>query len=140
MNLADFNLALQEWPAEVMAQDAAPMQRNVLTELAAGLIDGTPILLPIQEGSGHAKRNWRVDLHRAHGVAELSGADPGGTLTKAEGRNVIARITTKPVDFATISNPVDYMDALANGSSKQAPAGWIERVVASVNAKYARVK
>ena len=140
MNVADFNAALQKWPDEVMAKDAAPMQRNVLTELAAGLIDSTPVLLPLQEGSGHAKRNWRVELHRAYGAAELLGADPTGALTKAEGRQVIERITTKPVDFATVSNPVDYMDALANGSSKQAPAGWVERVVAGVNAKYARVK
>jgi hypothetical protein len=140
MNLADFNRELQQWPDEVMAQHAAPMQRNILTELADGLIEGTPVLLPIKEGSGHAKRNWRVDLYRAYGTTELSGADPTGALAKAEGRNVITRITDKPVDFATISNPVDYMDALANGSSKQAPAGWIDQVVASVAAKYARVR
>lgn len=146
--LPQFNAELAAWPQKVLAESGTKMQRDILTDLFVGFVDGNPVgdprlwkrrAPPDYEG-GHSKRNWRVYLHRDYAAAERAGIDPTGSIVKAEAAAVIGRIRTKPVDFATISNPVEYMDALANGWSKQAPAGWMEQNVARVSAKYARVR
>lgn len=140
MNVAAFNQALQEWPREVMARDAAPMQRNVLADLVNGFIDETPAADPQYRNSGKAKRGWQVFLYRAFEATERPGPDPLGIAAKTEAGIVIAGVRDKPVPLATIANPVDYIEKLANGYSKKAPAGWFERVIARVTAKYARVR
>lgn len=142
MNVADFNRALEQWPRTVMAKDAVPMQRNVITDLVNGYIDATPAADPQFRNSGKAKRGWQVLLRRAYAVEDRQAVatDPAGAIAKAEAATVIAGITGQPAPMATIANPVDYIEALANGYSKKAPAGWFERVTALVSAKYARVR
>ena len=147
--LPQFNAELASWTDRVALQDGAKMQRDLLTDLLYGVVDGNPVgdprlwnppVAPKGYKGGHSKRNWRVYLHRDYSGGERPGVDPTGSVVKAEGRAVIARITTRPVNFATIANPVEYMDALANGWSSQAPAGWIEQTIARVSARYQRVR
>jgi len=142
MNVAEFNRELEKWPPTVLAKDAVPMQRGILTDLVNGFIDETPAADPKFRGSGRAKRGWQVFLRRALAVDEPQAAvqDPTGTVAKAEAATVIGGITERPVPLATIANPVDYIEKLANGYSRQAPAGWFERVTATVSAKYSRVR
>lgn len=140
MNVAQFNRALQGWPDQVMRDHAAPLQREILTDLVGGFVDATPVADRRFARSGHARRGWRVDLFRSYQQVEQSGVDPTGAVTKSEAAQVIAGIREKPAQLATISNPVEYIEALAKGSSKQAPAGWFEQVVARVEAKYSRVR
>jgi len=148
-NVKEFNAELAAWTEKVVMPAAAKMQRDVIRDTAYGFVDGNPVGDPTTWVSqrpkpgykgGHSKRNWRVYLYRSYEGGEKNGVDPSGILVKSEIDSVIARIADKPVDFVTISNPVEYMDRLANGWSKQAPAGWIEAVVASVTQKYARVR
>jgi len=148
-NVQQFNAELAAWMERVVMPAAAQMQRDVLRDTAYGFVDGNPVGDPRFWVSqrpkpgyvgGHSKRNWRVYLHRSYEGGERNGVDPTGQLVKSEIDVVVGRIGAKPVDFVTISNPVEYMERLANGWSKQAPAGWIEAVVARVTQKYARVK
>lgn len=141
MKVEEFNRTIAAWPAEAVRDHGVPLQRDVLTDLLDGVVDGTPVggrleAQALPRGAGHAKANWSVTLHRTYSATERPGADPTGATTKAQGAAVIGGIHGRPVDYATIANPVPYMDALANGYSKQAPAGWIDRVVAAVTAKY----
>lgn len=129
MNVVEFNRELREWPDKVAMEQAAQMQRNIMTDLSQGFIDATPVAPARYRGAGHAKRNWRVELHRALAATERTGVDPTGGIVKSEAAEVIARIKDRPVPFATISNPIDW--------SRQA---WFGAVIARVAVKYARVR
>ncbi len=102
---------------------------------------------PVDEGV--ARSNWRVGLGAAP-TAIIDAYSPGKNLGIGEKANASAAIAA---GFARInsvrgvsgrggglqvaviiSNNVPYIEKLNNGSSKQAPAGFIEAALSEVNA------
>lgn len=94
------------------------------------LVLGTPV------NTGRARSNW---IAQAGGPAtsEIGPYSPGVGLGIGEGANAAAALnqgrsaiaSRQPGQDIYISNNVDYIEDLNNGSSAQAPAGFVEQAV-----------
>lgn len=104
----EFAGRLREFEGFVRKQGEV-LAKRVACEAFIGLVNGTPV------DTGNARRNWRIG----------NGGDPVSTIA-----------AMKPGDRLSITNPTPYMEALERGHSKQAPAGWIQRVLDRVVAKF----
>lgn len=149
-----FRLEIDEWLRREVQQKPVDLQKRIVAEALTQIVQATPVgnatkwaanikraakgLPPLPRGyvGGQARRNWQVSVG-VPAVAALPGTDPSGGNTLSEGYGRIAGLTVPSRVY--ISNPLDYMDALENGWSKQAPQGMVARAVAAISAKYARV-
>lgn len=84
------------------------------------LISSTPV------DTGRARANWQVGVGSPL-FSELPDTDPSGAATTA--RNNAAIATSPPREDIFISNNLPYIGRLNEGSSAQAPAGFVERAV-----------
>lgn len=108
----------------------------ILRNLIAGSPVGNPSLwqnpasAPDGYVGGHFRRNWIVSLGGFNDT-EIAGEDNVGAATAAAGKATIAgwkaakRIRTNIV----IQNNVPYANRLAQGWSRQASAGWVDRQI-----------
>lgn len=105
---------------------AVDLQKRAIAEVFAGLVQGNPVgnpslwKRPARKGyvGGTSRRAWRIEV--------------GGVL----GSTVAQLGSVKLGDRVRVLNEVPYMQALNEGHSRQAPAGWIQAVVERVAAKY----
>ncbi len=85
------------------------------------VIFGTPI------DTGHAKANWQVGIDNPI-TKEIEEEDPGqGEATIARNASIIRGIP--PGSDIILSNNVPYINRLNEGSSSQAPAGFVQIAV-----------
>jgi hypothetical protein len=112
------------------------LQQRVVAETLHGLTQTNPVgnrelwkqnrsriarglpLLPKGYVGGRSRAGWKLSIGGDDVVNAIRGMQPGQSLR--------------------IVNPAPYMEALNRGHSSQAPAGWIDAVIARVLAKYAR--
>lgn len=79
---------------------------------------------------GHFRRNWIVSVG-GFNETEIEGVDPAGAATAATGQAAIeawknaGRLRANLV----IQNNVPYANRLAQGWSRQAPAGWVDQQI-----------
>ncbi len=150
----EVNRQIDQWFAGVKKQ-ALEKQKSFLEDLHSELVDRNPVgdkaawavniarakrglpALPRDYVGGHSKRNWQISFD-APARAELPGVDPSGLRTKREARSKLNLLTKSRSVF--LSNPVDYVEALDRGWSRQAPQGFIAQAVAAVTAKYERIR
>jgi len=89
--------------------------------------------------TGRARANWRVNLD-----APLSGTtpatDPSGQAAISQGQGVIAGFDPSHNREIHITNNLDYIEPLNNGTSAQAPAGFVEKAVQSGAAAARKLK
>lgn len=82
--------------------------------------------------TGHARANWQATIG-AETTAELEEVDPSGQGAIAKARAVLE--TRQPEQTIHITNNVKYVPRLNEGSSSQAPAGFVQAAVnTAVNA------
>lgn len=100
--------------------------RRVTLNIHRAVVD----LTPVDEGT--AISNWRVSLSPPSAGA-IPAYVPGKNRSTAEQNRVAAKeqgvlaLSVPPKPFiAYIYNNVEYIQQLNNGSSKQAPAGFVE--------------
>jgi hypothetical protein len=86
-------------------------------EVHGNLVEATPV------DTGHARINWTPTLVAPSRV-EIPGADPGAAVDP-----VAALGPASPGDAMVIANNVPYIRRLNEGSSPQAPAGFVEKAV-----------
>jgi hypothetical protein len=149
-----FKLEIERWLSEEVPARAVQMQKQIVAETFTAIVQATPVgnstrwkgnqkralkgLPPLPKGyvGGQARRNWQIAIG-APARSPLQGVDATGARALSDGFAVVGRITQPSAVW--ITNPLDYMDALENGWSKQAPAGMVAQAVAAISAKYARV-
>ena len=81
---------------------------------------------------GHFRRNWQVVAGLAGEPAELDGVDTtAGAEPLARGKATIdaAAVSDRTIVSIVILNNVPYANRLAQGWSRQAEAGWIDREI-----------
>ena len=111
-DLADFGAGIEE---EVNA-----VKRKAALRVLTGVTLATPV------DTGRARGNWTVSLGTPD--SSLSEAtDKSGGATIAKGSAVISRAL--PGDMIFIANSLPYIVRLNDGSSRQAPAKFVERAV-----------
>lgn len=150
-----FKLEIEDWIARQVPERAVQFQKQIVAETFTAIVQATPVgnqtrwkrnveriakgKQPLPKGyvGGQARRNWQLSIGTPSRTV-LPGVDQTGQRALSEGYGVIGRITQPSAVW--ITNPLDYMDALENGWSKQAPAGMVAQAIAAVSAKYARVQ
>ena len=117
--------------AAQVGRNVSATQRRATSVLARELILHTPV------DEGTARSNWQVGL-TAHSASPRSAYAPGNQLGMGETRNASASIAAAyaAVNRAPIgsdlyvSNPLDYIDDLDDGASRQAAPGLVQRALA----------
>lgn len=115
-------------------------QRKATKALARELILGTPVDV------GTARSNWQVGT--TPGASPRGAYAPGSKLGIGEGQNAAAAIAAAyaAVDATPtgadlyVSNPLDYIDELDKGHSRQAPPGLVKRALAVARQEVRRIK
>lgn len=111
-----------------------------LTALAidAAVVTSTPV------DTGRARSNWRVSTEKQSDVFDAYAKGKGG---KTVGENTSAALDQgkAAVDAATgntiyISNNLPYIEPLNDGSSAQAPAGFVELAVQAGEAEVKKIR
>ncbi len=104
------------------------------------LVEATPV------DTGAARSNWLVGRGRPR-QAVIPPYAPGKKLGRGERRNASAAISagfaairqfkTRPI---FVGNNLDYIEFLNDGTSKQAPAGFVERAIIEGQAQVRRMR
>jgi len=107
--------------ADAMELDIALVTQKITIDIHADIVRGTPV------DTGHARANWQIGI----------GSWPTTTLAAKDKQPLGSDPAIKP-DVATIdgekviyvTNALPYIGVLEDGSSKQAPVGFVGLAVA----------
>jgi hypothetical protein len=110
-------------------QLARRIDRNVdiAVKLVAVAVNQT-VVLTTPVDTGQARNNWRVSLGTPI-TDTTSEVDPTGTTRIQSNNSVIRRRSPRARQSIYITNNLPYIEALNNGRSAQAPAGFVQRAV-----------
>lgn len=117
----------------VLDKDFGATTFAILRNLIAGSPVGNPDLWinPPPPGyvGGHFRRNWQVTVG-GFAETELEGEDNTGASSLASGKAVIdGFVRSGGGANLVIQNNVPYANRLAQGWSRQAKAGWVDRQI-----------
>ena len=100
--------------------------RKVTLDLTAELVRETPV------DTGWARNNWvpRVGRPETEPVGAPGNPGPGAAARSAGEAQVLGYRLGQGSVFVT--NNVPYIEALNDGHSPQAPAGWVQRAIRRV--------
>lgn len=115
-----------------VAQDVEPAVDDTLRKVA--LVANQTLVVATPVDTGRARANWQVSIN-AEVDAELDSTDAHGAITRNEG--VIKGYRGGEI---LIQNNVPYIGALNNGSSAQAPAGFVEKAIQAAARAVSRAK
>lgn len=108
---------------------ASNLNKTVSRAIVADLTDVTPV------DESTAISNWQLSIHEAV-AGDRTAFVLGSQGSTKDASAAAARSTAerqlrvkRPEDFVYISNVLPYIVPLNDGSSKQAPAGFVERSV-----------
>ncbi len=99
-------------------QEVNKVKRKAALQILTSVTLATPV------DTGRARGNWNVRIGAPDGGASEN-KDRSGGATIAKGSAVISRAL--PNDTVFITNNLPYIVSLNDGSSKQAPAKFVER-------------
>lgn len=122
VNRRKFEADLEKF-ADSLGLEVVTVQKKVALDIFGDLVAGTPV------DTGRAMNNWNISV----GVLDKNTTDIGGTDKAIEAIKSAAALselaTLKPFQTVWLSNSVGYIGFLEEGSSIQAPNGWVERAV-----------
>jgi len=148
-----FAIELSRFTRDKVPAAMVEFQRRIVAELLTAIVLRTPVgnhtrwkanieraargLAPLPKGyvGGQARRNWQVSIG-SPATSRIQGTDSSGTDTINDGIVVLGSLTAP--GRVWISNPLEYMEPLENGWSKQAPQGMVAKALADIEAKYSR--
>lgn len=112
--------------AKVVERQARIIIRDVAASIVAELVARTPVggppTSPHDPHPRLARSNWSARPGDNEAVNLRQPEDAAATIARAR--------AAPPADTYTISNPTPYLSRLNEGSSTQAPAGFIEAGIA----------
>jgi hypothetical protein len=107
---------------------------KVVREVALGITQTVVSATPVD--TGRARSNWQVDIGSAsRGVLPAFAAGEGGSTSGANSQAALERARTVIETYDAgdgeihITNNLPYIARLNEGSSAQAPAGFVEQAV-----------
>ena len=123
MTLTDLGKKLNTL-ADNLPTNASTLVKKVAEDVHTHVVVYTPVK------TGKARSNWLVTLREdSSDVIPTHGVEGSISTTLNEGRSVIQN--AKKGDSIHIVNNVDYIGELNEGSSTQAPAGFVQSAVVS---------
>lgn len=121
----DFQIELDEEFAEKVEGGLLRLVQTVAMEVDAGVRAKTPV------DTGNARASWNTSLNEPVYREQPAIGHPGNA-------SAVAGMTKPEVVYVT--NSAEYISALENGHSKQAPQGMVALTIAEVEAKYSRTQ
>lgn len=128
-SLAEFTRRMAKRAKEI-EEGATRVVRTVALAADQAVVLGTPV------DTGRARSNWlasvgapRRDTIEPYSPGSGLGTSEGGNAQGAIAQAVLATATLQPGQSVFIANNLPYIGALNDGSSLQAPAGFVEAAV-----------
>lgn len=106
----------------------------VTRRLGLSVLSGVVLRTPVD--TGRARANWQVGLGLTERGTDEAAFDKAGSATIAAGGAVMAG--QKGFQPISITNSVPYIGRLNDGSSQQAPAGYVESTLAGLGLETGR--
>lgn len=141
-NFAEFNKEIDDF-AKTIPDKVSTLQKKIVLEALKRLVEKTPV------ATGRAKGNWQVAIDMA-AEGQLEVTDKEGVATVTKGIAAIADLP--PYSIVWISNNVDYIEFLEDGSgrgptekltsdghSTQSPAGMLAITIEELRTMFERV-
>jgi len=122
----EFDMQLDREMEEMEGEILATSQEIAL-DAYSSVKEKTPV------DTGFALNSWFIDLGD-----DASRDDNGGVDTAAQ--DTVTVMDAKPFQAITIANGAEYIGALEDGHSNQAPNGMVSVTLAEMESKYRRVK
>lgn len=121
--MTDLKKMMDDLYNEVVVQGLEKDVRRTALQVFKNIVQMTPVEF------GGAKLNWNVDIN----VIDLSLTPPPATAPDAGFYNELKALSAtaryKAKDIIYISNNLPYIERLNEGSSQQAPAGYIQSAI-----------
>lgn len=114
-NIREFTMGLDRFVDEIDT-NVEKIHRGVALEGLKGVVRMTAV------DTGRARANWQV-TQNVPATSEVDATDKRGTKTRRAGFEEAQKATAYSVTH--ITNNVDYIEDLENGSSQQAPQGML---------------
>jgi len=121
-NLKKFEIDVDKF-ADSLGLDVALVVKKLSFDIFADVVVGTPV------DTGRAMNNWVISIGSpSRDVTDVGGSSASIAASK-EGTAVGKLAEVKPFDTVWISNNLPYIGFLEEGTSKQAPKGWVEKAI-----------
>ncbi len=124
VDLKQLDVDIEKWSND-MGIEVNLVIKKLAFDMFSDIVQATPVL------TGRAKNNWNISV----GSVDESITEEGGDSAtiesnqKSKAKEALAEITTFPPTLIVISNSLPYITELNEGSSTQAPAGFVERAI-----------
>jgi len=119
VDVSKFNAAVKAFAASVPNDLLLTFQKKLALEVLSGIVKATPV------DTGRARGNWQLDI----GIVPTGTVNGVSDPTQVE----LAKLSAlRPFQVIFITNNLDYIEFLEEGSSRQAPNGMIAITLARV--------
>lgn len=121
-NQKRFEIGLEKFAAQ-MDLDVVLVVKKLSFDIFADVVAGTPV------DTGRAMNNWMISVGSPSRLVSETGGGKSTIETGKKGEAAAELASVRPFDTVWISNNVPYIGFLEEGSSEQAPRGWVERSI-----------
>lgn len=128
-NQKNFNISLDRF-AKQIGIEVSTVVKKLSFDIFADVVSGTPV------DTGRAMNNWVINVGSPKREVTDQGGDEGSI--RADKRAEAFNIRVGPFSTVWISNSLPYIVVLEEGSSKQAPRGWVAAAIQNNIAQLAR--
>lgn len=109
--------------ADRVGVSVVTLQKKLAFDIFADIVEQTPV------DTGRAMNNWNISVGTVDGSVTEEGGSPGGIQSAKEGIAAASLAGLHPFSTVWISNSLPYIVFLNEGSSDQAPSGFVERSI-----------
>lgn len=120
INLTDFDKAITQVEKQLDEVTVETLQKVVLA-VDSAIVLSTPV------DTGRARGNWLPSINTPREEKLVDNFDLTGSKSIAEAQSVSDKVIAGNTVY--ISNNLEYIGALNDGHSQQAPAGFVEKAV-----------
>lgn len=121
-NLAAFNRELRAWAENRLPEEVRDGVQRVFAELTSRVVLRTPV------DTGRARGGWMGEVGAPASGEGSTDKNGNGTVQRA----IAAVASAKPFETIHLTNNVNYISYLEEGTSQQAPEGMLALSLAEV--------
>ncbi len=105
--------------SEELGLTVSQVQRKIALDIFGDIVAGTPVL------TGRAMNNWNISVNTPNRSIN-EGGGPAAVIQGAKSSEALTELSAlQPFQTVWISNSLDYIGYLEEGSSDKAPNGWV---------------
>lgn len=119
-SLDKFNAEVKEFFKNKLPKEVIQAQKKLVLEALKRVVMRTPV------DTGRARGNWQVTIARPSDSV-IDAEDKTGSDTISKGLSALSALP--PYQVVWISNNVDYIEFLEEGTSQQSPKGMVRLTV-----------